>query len=154
MDTERDTEIKEELNAEASAEDGATEKAASAESLADEKEISEASPIDYAELARADMRELSEIFPHLAGKRSIAELDNPLRYAALRDLGLSPKEAYLATADPASRYDNRSHLLSAVPKRMGTQEKIMSQNELERARELFSDLSDRELQRLYKKVTK
>ena len=154
MDTERDTEIKEELKAGELADDAVKENENEDEPQKDEGETGESEPIDYAELARADMRELAEIFPHLAGKRSIAELDNPLRYAALRDLGLSPKEAYLATADPTSRYDNRSHLLSAVPKRVGSAEKIMSQNELERARELFSDLSDRELQRLYKKVTK
>ena len=35
--------------------------------------------IDYAALAEKDMAELSAIFPHLKGKRSVAELDNPLR---------------------------------------------------------------------------
>ena len=111
--------------------------------------------IDYAELDRADMRELCELFPHLRGKESVAELENPLRYAALRDLGLTPKEAYLATEDhrPA-RYDNRRHLRSSVP--VGARESTdrLGGGELEAARELFSGLSDRELQRLYKKVNK
>ena len=109
---------------------------------------------DYASVAKKDLQELISIFPHLSSKRSITELDNPLRYAALRDLGLSPKEAYLATSQGETVYDNRSHLRSAVPKRIGTSEKAMTHSELESARELFGNLSDGELQRLYKKVTK
>jgi len=109
---------------------------------------------DYAELARRDMEELTAIFPHLSGKKSITELDNPLRYAALRDLGLSPKEAYLATAARGAQYDTRSHLSGAVPRAAGSRTDMLSAGELEAARELFSGLSDREIQRLYKKVTK
>ncbi len=110
--------------------------------------------IDYGELARRDMEELTAIFPHLSGKKSITELDNPLRYAALRDLGLSPKEAYLATAERAVRYDTRSHLCGSVPRAAGSRTDMISAGELEAARELFSGLSDREIQKLYKKVTR
>lgn len=110
--------------------------------------------IDYAALAEKDMAELSAIFPHLKGKRSVAELDNPLRYAALRDLGLTPKEAYLATSEPIRRTDNRSHLTSAVPHAAGEITFAMSARELSAARELFSGLSDREIRKLYNKVTK
>lgn len=110
--------------------------------------------IDYAELDRADMRELCELFPHLRGKESVAELENPLRYAALRDLGLTPKEAYLATNSHISSYDNRSHLRSAVPRPAGASQDTLDAKGLEAARELFAGLSDREIQRLYKKVSK
>lgn len=110
--------------------------------------------IDYAKLAEEDMKELISIFPHLREKESIYELENPLRYAALRDLGLSPKEAYLATSEPVSRYDNRSHLKSAVPRGVGATADVLGAKELEAARELFSGLSDREIQKLYKKVSK
>ena len=108
----------------------------------------------YARLAREDMMELITLFPHLAGKESVAELDDPLRYAALRDLGLTPKEAYLATGGKDKSYDNRSHLKSSVPRRAGASSDLLSARELECARELFSGLSDREIQNLYKKVTK
>ena len=110
--------------------------------------------IDYAELARSDMQELIAEFPYLRGKTSVAELDNPLRYAALRDLGLTPREAYLATGAPISRYDNRSHLRSAVPSHAAASENMLDARGLEAARELFAGLSDREIQRLYKKVSK
>lgn len=109
---------------------------------------------DYAALAASDMKELVALFPHLRGKQSVSELDNPLRYAALRDLGLTPREAYLATASRTEIYDNRSHLRSAVPIGAGTLGQSMSSRELDEARELFSGLSDRDIQKLYKRVTK
>ena len=111
-------------------------------------------PIDYAELARADMEALRLEFPELRDKTSITELKNPLRYAALRDLGLTPREAYLATSGASVRYDNRSHLRSSVPSGARENADRLGGGELEAARELFSGLSDRELQRLYKKVIK
>lgn len=110
--------------------------------------------IDYAALAKQDMEELKKDFPHLSGKTSIAELDNPLRYAALRDLGLTPREAFLATNSPVTKYDNRSHLSGAVPRRAGSASDTLGANELMAARELFADLSDREIQKLYKKVSR
>ena len=109
---------------------------------------------DYASLAREDMRELISLFPHLRGKESVLELENPLRYAALRDLGLTPKEAYLATGSYHPRYDNRSHLRSAVPRAAAASDDMLDSRGLEACRELFAGLSDREIQRLYKKVSK
>lgn len=125
------------------------------ELIAESEESEDATPAtDYAELAREDMRELIALFPHLRGKESVAELDNPLRYAALRDLGLTPKEAYLATNGYNRGYDNRSHLRSAVPKPAAASCDMLDARGLEAARELFAGLSDREIQRLYKKVSK
>lgn len=114
----------------------------------------EGDSIDYEELERADMEELCSLFPNLRGKTKITELDNPLRYAALRDLGLTPKEAYLATSEPIQKYDNRSHLKSSVPRSAAAPADILTRSELEAARELFSGLSDREIQKLYKKVSR
>ncbi len=129
----------------------AADESPSSENAAEEPEVP---AIDYAELDRADMRELCELFPHLRGKESVVELENPLRYAALRDLGLTPKEAYLATNAHISSYDNRSHLRSAVPRPAGASQDTLDAKGLEAARELFAGLSDREIQRLYKKVSK
>ena len=110
--------------------------------------------INYEELAKADIKALVAEFPELEGKSSITQLDNPLRYAKLRDMGLTPREAYLATRKTSDTYDNRSHLHSAVPLRAGGAGSSMSYAELESAREIFSSLSDADIQRLYKKVTK
>lgn len=110
--------------------------------------------INYEELAKADLLALQEEFPELRGKTSITELSDPLRFAALRDLGLTAREAYLATEPRVRRYDNRSHLKSSVPSGAMDSADHLSGGSLEAARELFSGLSDREIQILYKKVTK
>ena len=87
---------------------------------------------------------------------SLSELENPARYGALRELGLTAREAYLATTTPKApishTYDNRSHLRSSVPRTHGAVGEQMSVNEMRAARELFSDLSDSEIVKLYKKV--
>jgi hypothetical protein len=124
------------------------------ETEANGKETETVGATDYDALAEADMKELKSLFPELHSADSIASLPNPVRYAALRDLGLSPREAYLATSEPQRRYDNRSHLTSVVPHGAGGGASVMSARELDEARALFSGLSDREIRRLYKKVTK
>ena len=116
----------------------------------DEKE--QKSEIDYEAIIAEDLLALRSEFPELAGIEDITELDNPIRYAALRDMGLSAEEAYLATRKRVKR-DNRSHLTTAFGKSVSAPRGGMSQRELSEARELFSGLSDSEIQRLYRKVT-
>ena len=109
--------------------------------------------IDYAALADEDLKCLRDEFYELSDIESITELDDPLRYGALRDLGLTPREAYLATRK-ARAHDNRRHLSSSVPRSSRAPLGTMSESELMAARELFDGLSDLEIRRLYKKVTK
>ncbi len=118
------------------------------------EEVGSTDAVDYGEIEKQDLEELRTLFPHLKDIESITELQNPFRYAALRDLGLTPREAYMATNEPIHRYDNRSHLRSSVPKGANAPSGILSSSELEAARELFSGLSDREIQKLYKKVSR
>ena len=108
---------------------------------------------DYEAIIARDISELASEFAELKDLKDITELNNPLRYAELRDLGLTPREAYLATA---KRYkqDNRAHLRTAHGKNARASLGSMSNEELSVARELFPDLSDSDLQKLYKKVTK
>ena len=108
--------------------------------------------IDYEALIAEDLTALRSEFPELAGIEDITELDNPIRYAALRDMGLTAEEAYLATRKRVKR-DNRSHLTTAYGRSGSAPRGGMSQRELSEARELFSGLSDSEIQRLYRKVT-
>ena len=107
---------------------------------------------DYEQIIRSDVETLKAEFPELKEINDITDLNNPLRYAALRDLGLSPAEAYMATAKRRSQ-DTRSHLRSAHGRSAAAAMNIMSQRELSAARELFPGMSDSELQRLYKRVT-
>jgi hypothetical protein len=118
-----------------------------------ETEADDVDAVDYETLIASDLDALRSEFPELKGISEITELNNPLRYAALRDLGLSPAEAYMATAKRRTQ-DTRAHLRSAHGRNAATTMGMMSQYELATARELFPGMSDSELQRLYKKVSK
>lgn len=119
-----------------------------------EAEISETdNGTDYEAIIASDLVTLRAEFPELKDITEITELNNPLRYAALRDLGLSPVEAYMATARRRTQ-DTRSHLRSAHGRSAAAPTSMMTQYELATARELFPGLNDSDLQRLYKKVTK
>ena len=113
---------------------------------------SEVTTTDYAELAKSDAEYLREHFAELSDIKDISELENPIRYAALRDLGLTPEEAYLATAK-RRRQDNRAHLYTSVPRHTASPTSGISERELIEARELFPGTSDAQIRKLYKKVT-
>lgn len=118
----------------------------------DAEDSGEEGGTDYAALARADARELRGEFPELSSLSSITELDDPIRYGALRDLGLTPAEAYLATKKRRES-DNRSHLRPTRSVARGAAP-LMTEAEMSAARELFSGISDSEIRQLYKRVTK
>jgi len=111
---------------------------------------------DYEALIEKDLDNLRESFPELKGISDISELENPVRYGALRDLGLSPEEAYRATTTRTrvTKSDNRAHLRSSVPRAAASQGAEISYRDMETAREIFSGLSDTEIQRLFRKVTR
>ena len=114
-----------------------------------EKDVSDT--VDYAAVVEEDIKRLRAEFSELRELSDICELDNPLRYAALRDLGLTPAEAYLATAKKAKK-DNRAHLYATRTVAKVSQN-TMTEAEMTAARELFSDISDAQIRRLYKRVT-
>ena len=118
-----------------------------------EADVDNGETIDYEALIASDVDALKAEFPELKGINDITDLNNPLRYAALRDLGLSPAEAYMATAKRRTQ-DTRAHLRRAHGRNAAAAMGMMSQYELATARELFPSMSDSELQRLYKKVNK
>lgn len=110
--------------------------------------------VDYAALAAQDLLEIQRMVPSLRGLSHLGELPNASRYAALRDAGLSVEEAFWAACHTAARtasYDNRSHLHSVVPRGAAGNPAMMSASEMAAAKELFEDLSENEIQRLYAK---
>lgn len=108
---------------------------------------------DTAELIEEDLTELRKEFDELQKISDITELPNPTRYAALRDLGLTPAEAYLATS-PQRKSDTRSHLRGGVPTIARSPVSSMTRREWQIARTLFEDMTDSDIERLYRKVTK
>ena len=103
------------------------------------------------EIIMEDLEELIEEFPELSDLRDASELSDPIRYGKLRDLGLSPKEAYLATSGKKRVIDTRAHLSGAKPKPVNTPSKI-SAYAVRCIRELFDGISDEEIISLYKRV--
>ena len=101
-----------------------------------------------------DIEELRRDFPELCGIESVTELQNPIRYAALRDIGLSPAEAYVLTSRAIPRPDTRAHLTSSVPKAAKSPDTTLSKREIEELRNIFGDISDADIYKLYRKVTK
>ncbi len=121
---------------------------------AEENQSTESAPtgIDYSVIEQEDVKALKGEFPELSAINSITELENPLRYGALRDLGLSPAEAYLAACRRKKSADNRYHLF-ASPAIAASSQGSISEKEMEAARDIFPDISDKEIRKLYKKVT-
>ncbi|MBR2930395.1 MAG: hypothetical protein IKC32_04120 [Clostridia bacterium] len=109
---------------------------------------------DYERMAADDLALLKSLFPELMPIGHLAEIKGSARYGALRDLGLSPKEAYLATREARPRVNGRAHLTSSVPRGAGTPSGTMTHSELLGMRELFPTLGDNELHRLHKKVNR
>lgn len=120
----------------------------------DEGAESNGAGIDYGELMRRDLATLKASFPELAGLNDIADMRGALRYAALRDLGLTAEEAYMAASAPRVRKDNRAHLSAPVTRGASTAMVGMSQGELHTARELFGDMTDADIYNLYKRVSR
>ncbi len=106
-------------------------------------------------ISEPDEQDYSEELQALNGEFPDVSLDESSeRYRELRSLGLTPREAYFASAQRAPKFDTRSHLKSSVPRMARSPMGAMSRRELEEARELFSGMSDRQIEDLYRKVTK
>ena len=75
------------------------------------------------------------------------------RYLTLCDMGLTPREAYLASIGAIQNHGGKSHLSSTPISHGRVAHSQMSRAELECAREIFSGLSDADIRRLYRKVT-
>ena len=140
--------------AQVAAEEIADESAASPTEAPEAEEQIPAEEADYEAVARADLDALKAQFPALSALTSLAELPDPARYGELRELGLTPREAYLAIGGaPKRKSDNRSHLFSSVPRTSAHGRDLPTSEQMAEARRLFSDLNDAQIHRLYKKVT-
>lgn len=96
---------------------------------------------------------LAESFPEILSSENPRDIMNLDRYTELRRLGLTEREAYLATRSARTREDNRAHLSPTVTREARGPHSAMPEGELRAARELFFGMSDAEIRRLYKRVS-
>ena len=69
------------------------------------------------------------------------------------ELEIRNEEKVEQTLPETKPQDTTSHLSGSVPRRVETPKGVMTKAEMREARELFYDLDDAEIHRLYKKVT-
>ena len=136
--------------------DGVPAEEISAEEIPAE-EISEgapvAEPVDYEAMAREDLAAIKALSPELSGVNHLSELPFAHRFAELRELGLSVKEALFATLPTLPTKSTKEHLRSSVPRAKGSYEGALSPEEMRAAKELFYGLSEKEIHSLYARVS-
>lgn len=128
---------------------------ASGESVAEPalEEAESEETVDYAALASEDLLAVRRLCPDLGHLQSLGELPDARRFGELRELGLSVEETLGALGMIGRSHDSRSHLRTAVPRRLGDGGVRMSPFELESAKRLFPGLGEREITRLYRRVS-
>ena len=118
------------------------------------------------EIFRRDERELLEYDPQLKGRFTKLEQAPFFKdFALLRSMGKSAIDAYrmanykeLAEREARTRSaqtssaDNRGHITSSATRQIGAEVTSIPADEIAMARELFPDLSDAEIDKLYKKI--
>ena len=98
----------------------------------------------------AEITALKESFPELSGIDSLGALKNPEKYEKFRRMGLTPTEAYMASGE--HRLAVRG--IPASPLSVARRSEGIPDRQLRMAREIFTGLTDVEIQALYKRVTK
>lgn len=109
--------------------------------------------VDYAALAVSDLAEIKSLCREFSDVERLSDLPFARRFAELRDLGLSVKEALGASLPLRERGGGKAHLKSAVPRPTYFPENSLSHEEMRKAKELFYGLSEKEINALYKRVT-
>lgn len=121
------------------------------EEIVSEAEITPAE--DTPKRPEEELATLAESFPEILASENPENSVNLERYSELRAMGLTEREAYLATRRTTVREDNRAHLSPAVAREARGPRSAMPEGELRACRELFFGMSDAEIRRLYKKVS-
>lgn len=117
--------------------------------------------MQFERLMAEDLAAIQKYYPQTTEYKSVTQIPNFKEFARLRDLGLSPKQAF-AAANPeyiaASSAQEakglggtKSHIRSAVPqKRSGKSDIRISRSEMEQYREMFPGKTDKEILALYR----
>ncbi len=123
---------------------------------------------EFEKLAAADLAELHAAYPETKQYKHLRNLPDDIKqkFGRFRDAGLSAKEAY-AAANPdgirttvatavkkKSLHDSKSHLRTSVPKGSKDDGIVMPKSEMAHWRDLFPNMSDKEIRSLYKSTAK
>lgn len=121
---------------------------------------------DFGKRAADDLAELKALYPELGDLGSLHDLSNARRFGELRDLGLSVKEAFLASSSDdlvrraeargAAKESAKSHLTAVSRRSAAANSEKMSAKQRETLREFFGEdeMSDEELDALWAKTKK
>ena len=120
----------------------------STECVAEDCEPVETEPSSSYELDD-EIEQLRESHPEVVSQNVGAD---PKRYSELRAMGLSMKEAFLATSERIRPANNKRHLTDSMPKGAKSPASAMTKREIELARILFDGMSDEQIKKLYNKV--
>ena len=118
----------------------------------------------FDQMVNADLSVLHAKYPETINMTKFEDIPNYKRFGELRDLGLSAEEAYAAANPSATRAavaasvkkqslnETKAHLHSNVPKAAKNNSVYISKAEMEECRELFPEMSDKDIIALYKKT--
>jgi hypothetical protein len=133
--------------------------------VADEETAEEANAKAWESRYASDLAEIQKAYPSAIKYKHLSEIPNVKRFAELMNTGkLSAVEAFKLShpteADEAivksvkqsSLNDTKSHLKSNVPKKSGTEAPI-SKSDMREYREMFPDLSTKEIEALCRRVS-
>lgn len=122
--------------------------------------------VEFEKKMKADFAEIQREYPETRSLKSLTEIENLGKFGRFRDMGLSPKEAYAAANPDSMRRsvaaatkqqslnDTKTHLKSAVPVGSKDDGIVMTKGELAEWRDLFPNLSDKEISKLYRDSAK
>ncbi len=117
---------------------------------------------EYERIFAEDIAAIHAAYPKTAEYASVRDLPNVEKFAKFRDLGLTAKQAFdAANPELVAQYGamsahglagTKSHKKSVVPTRTATKDIHITQSEMERYREYFPGLSDKEIIKLYRET--
>lgn len=121
---------------------------------------------EFEKKMQSDLAEVHAAFPETRSFDSVTKFPNFAKFGQFRDKGLTPKEAYIAANPDAVRAsvatatkrqslnDTKNHLRPAVGKTTKDTSISMSKKELAEYRDLFPNMSDKDIISLYAQTKK
>ena len=120
---------------------------------------------EFEKLIASDLVAIQEAYPVAKKFNSVKEFPNFKKFGEYRDKGLSPADAFAAThtsiitegvanSVKQQNLNNKNHLISTVPKGAKNNAITMSKSTLNEWRDIFPDLSDKQIVALYKESLK